>query len=128
MSSKTKIIIDTDPGIDDALALFMAMADPNTDIVGITAVNGNVDVNKAEYNIRRLCEFAWHTDIPVYKGCDKPLKRSKINAEWIHGNDGLAGFDFGTPSYQGEEENAVDFIIKSLMKSLKIASETKMLL
>lgn len=117
MSSKTKIIIDTDPGIDDALALFMAMADPNTDIVGITAVNGNVDVNKAEYNIRRLCEFAWHTDIPVYKGCDKPLKRSKINAEWIHGNDGLAGFDFGTPSYQGEEENAVDFIIKSLMKS-----------
>ncbi len=117
MSAKTKIIIDTDPGIDDAIALFMAMADPNLDIVGITAVNGNVGVDKAEYNIRRLCDFAWHTDIPVYKGCDRPLKRTILNAEWVHGTDGLAGLDFGTPSYKGEEENAVDFIIKTLMKS-----------
>ncbi|MGN1079569.1 MAG: nucleoside hydrolase [Alphaproteobacteria bacterium] len=117
MSAKTKIIIDTDPGIDDAIALFMAMADPNLEIVGITAVNGNVNVDKAEYNIRRLCDFAWHTDIPVYKGCDRPLKRTTFNAEWVHGSDGLAGLDFGTPAYKGENENAVDFIIKTLMKS-----------
>ncbi|MBR1777967.1 MAG: nucleoside hydrolase [Alphaproteobacteria bacterium] len=118
MSAKTKIIIDTDPGIDDAIALFMAMADPNLEIVGMTAVNGNVSVDKAEYNIRRICDFAWHTNIPVYKGCDRPLKRSVLNAEWVHGADGLAGLDFGTPAYQGEkEENAVDFIIKTLMKS-----------
>ena len=118
MSAKTKIIIDTDPGIDDAIALFMAMANPDLEIVGITAVNGNVNVNKAEYNIRRICDFAWHTDIPVYKGCDRPLKRPVLNAEWVHGSDGLAGLDFGTPHYQGEkEENAVDFIIRTLMKS-----------
>ncbi len=117
MSAKTKIIIDTDPGIDDAIALFMAMADPDLEIVGITAVNGNVGVDKAEYNIRRLCDFAWHTDIPVYKGCDRPLKRTTFNAEWVHGSDGLAGLDFGTPAYKGENENAVDFIIKTLMKS-----------
>lgn len=117
MSAKTKIIIDTDPGIDDAIALFMAMADPDLEIVGITAVNGNVGVDKAEYNIRRLCDFAWHTDIPVYKGCDRPLKRATFNAEWVHGSDGLAGLDFGVPSYKGEDESAVDFIIKTLMKS-----------
>lgn len=117
MSAKTKIIIDTDPGIDDAIALFMAMADPNIDILGITAVNGNVGVDKAEYNVRRLCEFAWHSNIPVYKGCGRPLKRSVLNAEWVHGEDGLAGLDFGTPSYKGENENAVDFIIRTIMKS-----------
>ena len=117
MGAKTKIIIDTDPGIDDAIALFMAMADPDLEIVGITAVNGNVTVDKAELNARRVCDFAWHTDIPVYKGCDRPLKRPTFNAEWVHGSDGLAGLDFGTPSYKGEEENAVDFIIKTLMKS-----------
>lgn len=117
MSAKTKIIIDTDPGIDDAIALFMAMADPNIDILGITAVNGNVGVEKAEDNIRRLCEFAWHSNIPVYKGCSRPLKRSVLNAEWVHGEDGLAGLDFGTPSYKGEDEDAVDFIIRTVMKS-----------
>ena len=117
MSAKTKIIIDTDPGIDDAIALFMAMANPDLEILGITAVNGNVPVDKAEYNIRRICDFAWHTNIPVYKGCDRPLKRSVLNAEWVHGADGLAGQDFGEPAYKGEEENAVDFIIRTLMKS-----------
>jgi len=98
MGAKTKIIIDTDPGIDDAIALFMAMADPDLEIVGITAVNGNVTVDKAEFNARRVCDFAWHTDIPVYKGCDRPLKRPTFNAEWVHGSDGLAGLDFGTPN------------------------------
>lgn len=117
MSAKTKIIIDTDPGIDDAIALFMAMADPDLDIVGITAVNGNVTVDKAELNARRVCGFAWHTDIPVYKGCDRPLKRPTLNAEWVHGTDGLAGLDFGAPSTESKNENAVDFIIDTLMKS-----------
>ena len=117
MSAKTKIIIDTDPGIDDAIALFMAMANPDLEILGITAVNGNVPVDKAEYNIRRICDFAWHTGIRVYKGCDRPLKRSVLNAEWVHGTDGLAGQDFGEPVYKGEQENAVDFIVKTLMKS-----------
>ena len=117
MNAKTKIIIDTDPGIDDAIALFMAMADPDLEILGMTAVNGNVPVDKAEYNIRRICDFAWHTGIRVYKGCDRPLKRSVLNAEWVHGSDGLAGQDFGEPAYKGEQENAVDFIIKTLMKS-----------
>ena len=117
MTAKTKIIIDTDPGIDDALALFMAMADPSLEILGITTVNGNVSVDKAEYNARRICDFAWHSAIPVYKGCDRPLKRSVLNAEWVHGSDGLAGLDFGIPAYKGESQNAVDFIIETVMKS-----------
>lgn len=117
MSAKTKVIIDTDPGIDDAIALFMAMAHPDLDIIGITTVNGNVNVDKAELNARRICEFAWHSNIKVYKGCDKPLKRSTLNAEWVHGEDGLAGLDFPEPSYKGEKENAVDFIIDSIMEA-----------
>lgn len=116
MSEKTKVIIDTDPGIDDAIALFMAMASADLDIVGITTVNGNVNVDKAEYNARRICEFAWHSNIKVYKGCPKPLKRSVLNAEWVHGEDGLAGMDFPEPAYKGEKENAVDFIIDTLME------------
>ena len=117
MSEKTKVIIDTDPGIDDAIALFMAMASADLDIVGITTVNGNVNVDKAEYNARRICEFAWHSNIKVYKGCPKPLKRSVLNAEWVHGEDGLAGMDFPEPTYKGEKENAVDFIIDTLMEA-----------
>ncbi len=117
MSAKTKVIIDTDPGIDDAIALFMAMSHPELEILGITTVNGNVGVDKAERNARRICEFAWHSDIRVYKGCDRPLKRSSLNAEWVHGEDGLAGMDFPEPAYKGEKENAVDFIIDSVMEA-----------
>ena len=117
MALKNKIIIDTDPGVDDAVALFMAMADADTDILGITAVNGNVPVEQGEYNARRICNFAWHSGIKVFKGCDRPLKRSVVNAEWVHGKDGLAGLDFGEPTYKGESTPAVDFIIDTIMKS-----------
>ena len=117
MSAKTKVIIDTDPGIDDAIALFMAMASADLEIVGITTVNGNVNVDKAAFNARRICEFAWHSNIKVCKGCDRPLKRTVLNAEWVHGADGLAGLDFPEAPYKGEKENAVDFIIDTVMES-----------
>lgn len=117
MSAKNKIIIDTDPGVDDAVALFFAMAEPDIDILGITTVNGNVPVDRCEENARKLCEFAWHRDIRVFKGCDCPLKRSVVNAEWVHGQDGLAGMDFVQPSYAGETQSAVDFIIETVMNA-----------
>lgn len=115
--STHKVIIDTDPGVDDCIALFMAMASPNIDILGITTVNGNVKVEQTEYNARRICEYAWHSGIKVFQGCDRPLKRSVLNAEWIHGEDGLAGQDFGEPANKKSNVHAVDFIIDTIMSS-----------
>ncbi|MCQ2915042.1 MAG: nucleoside hydrolase [Alphaproteobacteria bacterium] len=117
MTAKTPVIIDTDPGIDDAVALMLAMSDPSLDVIGITTVSGNVCVEKAEKNARKICQFAWHSGIPVYKGCDKPLKRSTIHAEWIHGEDGLSGLDFGHVDEYVESMHAVDYLINTFMSS-----------
>lgn len=112
-----KIIIDTDPGIDDAIALFVALSNPDLQILGITAVNGNVNVEKAAVNARRIADFCWHSDVKVYQGCDKPLKRTVLNAEWVHGEDGLAGAPIPVVSEEKEKKHAVDFIIETLMQN-----------
>lgn len=110
-----KIIIDTDPGQDDAVAILLALASPEEIVVlGITAVAGNVPLDLTAKNARIVCELAGHTDVPVYAGCDRPLNRPLVTAEHVHGKTGLDGPDLPDPQMELTEGHAVDFIIDSL--------------
>ncbi len=85
-----KLIIDTDPGIDDALALLLALsAKSELEVEAITTVNGNVGVDQVTKNVFRILDVAGRSDIPVYKGNGKPLMRENDNCEEFHGDDGL---------------------------------------
>ncbi|WP_298934793.1 nucleoside hydrolase [uncultured Ruegeria sp.] len=113
--SARKIIIDTDPGQDDAVAILLALASPDEiDVLGITAVAGNVPLALTAKNARIVCELAGHTEIPVYAGCDRPLTRPLITAEHVHGKTGLDGPDLPDPQMQMTDGHAVDFIIDTL--------------
>lgn len=106
------IIIDCDPGQDDAVALLLAMASPDElDIRGIACVAGNVPLELTTANARRLVELAGRTDIPVYAGCSRPLLRPLITAENVHGKTGLDGCNLPPPSIALAEGHAVDFIV-----------------
>ncbi len=110
-----KIIIDTDPGQDDAVAILLALASPEEiEVLGITAVAGNVPLELTAKNARIVCELAGHTEVPVYAGCDQPLNRPLITAEHVHGKTGLDGPVLPDPQMPLTEGHAVDFIIETL--------------
>ncbi len=109
------IIIDTDPGQDDAFAILLALASPEIEVLGISAVAGNVAVDKAELNTRKICELAGRPDIPVFRGCDRPLKRDLCTAEHIHGETGLNGADLPSPTMPLQSKHAVDWIVETVM-------------
>lgn len=110
------IIIDCDPGQDDAVALFLAMASPeDLHILGITTVTGNVPLELTQRNARMMCDIAGREDIPVFAGCDRPMQLEPITAEYIHGNTGIDGVDVFEPATPLQEQHAVDFIIATLM-------------
>lgn len=109
-----KIIIDTDPGQDDAVALLLAMASPELDLLGITCVAGNVPLPLTARNARMVCELAGRSDIPVYAGCDAPLQRRLVTAEHVHGRSGLDGITLPDPVMPLQDRHAVDFLIDSL--------------
>ena len=110
------IIIDCDPGQDDAVALFLAMSSPDElDILGITAVAGNVPLAPTERNARMMCDIASRTAIPVFAGCDAPMVRDLITAEYIHGETGINGIDVFEPKTPLQDGHAVDFIIDTLL-------------
>ncbi len=110
-----KIIIDTDPGQDDAVAILLALASPeDLDVLGITAVAGNVPLALTSKNARIVCELAGRPDIPVYAGCDRPLGRALVTAEHVHGKSGLDGPDLPDPTMPLQDKHAVDFIIDAL--------------
>ncbi|EEX10561.1 pyrimidine-specific ribonucleoside hydrolase RihA [Ruegeria lacuscaerulensis ITI-1157] len=110
-----KIIIDTDPGQDDAVAILLALASPDEiEVLGITAVAGNVPLELTAKNARIVCELAGRTDIPVFAGCDRPLKRPLITAEHVHGKTGLDGPVLPDPQMPLAEGHGVDFIIDTL--------------
>jgi len=112
-----KIIIDTDPGQDDAVAILLALASPDEiEVLGITAVAGNVPLSLTEKNARIVCELAGRPDIPVYAGCDRPLKRKLVTAEHVHGKTGLDGPDLPEPEIKLQEKHGVDFIIDTIMQ------------
>ncbi len=110
------IIIDCDPGQDDAVALFLAMSSPDElELLGITTVAGNVPLALTQRNARMMCDIAGHKDMRVFAGCDKPMRRDAITAEYIHGNTGIDGVDAFEPDTPLEDQHAVDFIIETLL-------------
>ena len=114
MQTARKIIIDTDPGQDDAVAILLALASPEVEVLGITVVAGNVPLALTERNARVICELAGRTDIRVFAGCDRPLKRKLVTGEHVHGKTGLDGIALPDPTMPLEPTHAVDFIIETL--------------
>ena len=110
-----RLILDTDPGLDDALALFLALASPEVQLEAITTVSGNVHVDLTTRNALALLELAGRTDIPVARGCDRPLLRQPVFADYVHGQNGLGGVELPTPNLQPLAQHAVDLIIERVM-------------
>jgi purine nucleosidase len=113
-----RIIIDTDPGTDDAVAILIALAHfTDQEILGITTVAGNVGVKVGTKNALRILEHAGRNDIKVYEGESAPLERDLLTAEWVHGTDGLGGVPFPEPSKKEEQIDAVSFLKDSILNS-----------
>ncbi|GAU34730.1 hypothetical protein TSUD_17030 [Trifolium subterraneum] len=108
-----KIIIDTDPGIDDAMAIFLALRSPEVEVIGLTTIYGNVYTTLATRNALHLLEVAGRTDIPVAEGSHVTLtKGTKLRiADFVHGADGLGNQNFPPPNGKPIEESAVDFLV-----------------
>lgn len=113
-----KIIIDTDCGSDDAVALILALKSPGLDIKAITTVCGNVDVHKATLNTLMTLEVC-ESDIPVFKGCEKPLFKELITAVSVHGEDGMGDLNLINPVKTHEKQHAVDKIIEIIEENEK---------
>lgn len=110
-----KIIIDTDPGQDDAVAILLALGSPKEiEVLGITAVAGNVPLELTQKNARMICELAGRPDIPVFAGSKNPLAKRLVTAEHVHGKTGLDGPTLPDPTMPLQEKHAVDFIIETL--------------
>ena len=116
MPGTTKIIIDTDPGQDDAVAILLALASPELEVLGMTVVAGNVPLKLTEKNARKICELAGRPDIKVFAGASRPLMRPLVTAEEVHGKTGLNGPQLPEPTMPLQKQHAVDFIIETLMQ------------
>ena len=108
-----RVIIDCDPGQDDAVMLLLACASPELDILGVTTVAGNVPLGLTQRNARLILELAGRTDIPVYAGCERPLVREPITGEAAHGKTGIDGYAIHEPALPLAEGHAVDFIVET---------------
>jgi len=111
-STKKSVLIDCDPGIDDALALFLALASPELSVEAVTVVAGNVPVSQGVDNVLRLLELAGRPEIPVARGAASPLVRRLITGETIHGDNGLGGVRLPAPSRGPDPRHAVDLMIE----------------
>ncbi len=109
-----KIIIDTDPGQDDAVAILLALASPELELLGITCVAGNVPLELTAKNARIVCELAGRPETRVFAGCDAPLSRKLVTAEHVHGKTGLDGLTLPDPTMPLQDRHAVDFLIDTL--------------
>jgi len=112
---KHTIIIDTDPGQDDALAILLALASPEIELLGITAVAGNVPLQLTEVNARKICELAGRPQTKVFAGASRPMLRNLVTAEHVHGKTGLDGPTLPDPKMPLQKQFAPDFIIDTLM-------------
>ncbi len=113
-----RIIIDCDPGQDDAVALFLAFASRDElDIAGVTTVAGNVPLELTQRNARMMCDIAGIDDISVYAGCNRPIQYELETAEYIHGKTGIDGVDVFEPRTPLAGGHAVSFIIDELLSA-----------
>lgn len=117
MTHPRRIIIDTDPGQDDAVAILLALASRDeVEVLGVTAVAGNVPLPLTQRNARIVCELGGRPDLPVFAGCEAPLKRKLVTAEHVHGKTGLDGPQLPDPMMPLQSQHAVDFIIETLRR------------
>ncbi len=121
-TSPRPIIIDTDPGQDDAIAILAALAAPELDVLGITTVAGNVPLELTALNARIICEVAGCSDVPVFAGCDRPMRRSLVTAEHVHGKTGIDGANLPEPTMALQPQHAVDWMTETLL----VAGEREM--
>ena len=112
--SATKILLDCDPGHDDAIALLLALASPELELLGVTSVAGNQTLEKTTANAIRLLEFAGRTDVPVAAGAERPLVREQVVASNVHGETGLDGPDLPPPHGSPLNRHAVDFLAATI--------------
>jgi inosine-uridine nucleoside N-ribohydrolase len=113
----TPILIDCDPGHDDAMALLLALASPELELLGVTTVHGNTSLDNATANALRVLEFAGRGDVPVAAGADRPLMRAPQMANHVHGESGLDGPDLPAPVGAPVTAHAVDFLAERLRAS-----------
>lgn len=114
MNAKRKIIIDCDPGIDDTLALMLALSSPELEVIGITIVCGNVPTDIGAENALKVLKFMNRLDIPVYYGEELPLKREYVSAQDTHGMDGLGESNYPAVTEAEVKKDAVNFLIHTL--------------
>ena len=111
------IIIDTDPGQDDALAILLALASPELQVLGITCVAGNVPLDKTTVNARKVCELAGKPETRVFAGAAGPLTRTLVTAEYVHGKTGLDGYELPEPTMPLQDQAGADFIVETVMNA-----------
>jgi inosine-uridine nucleoside N-ribohydrolase len=110
--ARRRVILDCDPGHDDAMAILLAAASPGIELEGITVVAGNQTLAKTALNARRVCSVAGIRDIPIVTGADRPLRREPVVAAEIHGASGLDGPEWPEPTVELDARHAADFIIE----------------
>ena len=116
------VIIDCDPGQDDAVALLLALASPDQiEVRGVTAVAGNVPLARTALNARKLCTLAGRAEVPVFAGCPRPMLRRLHTSEHVHGKTGLDGAELPQPEAPLGDRHAVDFIIETLRGAAEAA-------
>ncbi|MEA1974698.1 MAG: nucleoside hydrolase [Bacillota bacterium] len=111
-----KVILDVDTGIDDAIAIMLAVGSKDIDLIGITTLSGNIEINKATINTLRVLKILGREDIKVYKGAEKPLERELVDASHIHGPDGLAGQLKDIEVKYNNKKSAFEFLESSINK------------
>jgi inosine-uridine nucleoside N-ribohydrolase len=110
-----KVIVDCDPGHDDALAIMLAAANPEIDLLAITTVAGNQTLDRTTLNARRVCTVAGIAGVPIAAGCDRPLLRDLVTAGEVHGASGLDGVEWSEPAVDVVPAHAVDLIVDLVM-------------
>ena len=110
--ARRRVILDCDPGHDDAIAILLAAASPALELEGITVVAGNQTLEKTALNARRVCSVAGIRDVPIVPGADRPLRRQPVVAAEIHGPSGLDGPDWPPTTVELDERHAADFIVE----------------
>lgn len=114
MTRPLPLLIDCDPGIDDAVMLMMALGSPRLDVRAITTVAGNVPLRLTSRNARLICERLDRPDIPVFAGCPRPLLRAPVTAEDFHGESGIYGIEITEPNAPLQPGHAVEELIRQL--------------
>ena len=110
----TRIVLDCDPGHDDAIALMLALASPEVELLGVTTVSGNQTVEKTTANAIRVLDHLGRADVPVAAGAPRPLVRERFVAAYVHGESGLDGADLPPAERQPEPEHAIEWMAKTL--------------